>query len=176
MQGNILIGGLSAFEVGIMADAIDDMIAVWGKQCQLIFPQTGQVFCPNCVWDSMTRRSSNVYKSGGPVPFGQGGFCPVCGGKGVMPPPAKTKTITMIVRWNPGEFLILPGEIEVPYSVCETEGHIADWPSVQQARVMMIETPISGLMRQRFELSGEPIDANSISQGQTFSCHWKRSG
>jgi hypothetical protein len=41
---------------------------------------------------------------------------------------------------------------------------------------MIAELPIEGKLKARFELSGEPTDVNSISQGQTWTAHWKRRG
>jgi hypothetical protein len=41
---------------------------------------------------------------------------------------------------------------------------------------MIAEIPLAPIIRARFELSGEPVDTNSISEGQTFTAHWKRRG
>jgi hypothetical protein len=172
--GNILT--LTPDLVQIMADSIDDMINNFGKTCSLVFPGRGAVPCNNCVYDSMRRRSTNVYKTGGPIPFGQGNVCPVCGGKGLIASSEHTRPIKMIMRWNPGDFTLLPGNIEVPFSIVETEGWMFDLPDVLQSRVMIAELPIEGRLKARFELSGEPTDVNSISQGQTWTAHWKRKG
>jgi hypothetical protein len=162
--------------VQIMRDGIDDIIQSFGRDCQLVFPGTGIVQCNNCVWDSMTRKSRNIYRTGGPIPFGQGSVCPVCGGKGTITQPEQYKTIHMVLRWNPSDFVLLPGNIEVPFSIVETEGWIRDLPAVLQSRVMIAEIPLAPIIRARFELSGEPVDTNSISEGQTFTAHWKRRG
>jgi hypothetical protein len=82
----------------------------------------------------------------------------------------------MVLRWNPSDFVLLPGNIEVPFSIVETEGWIRDLPAVLQSRVMIAEIPLAPIIRARFELSGEPVDTNSISEGQTFTAHWKRRG
>jgi hypothetical protein len=163
-------------EIQIMSDSIDAMFNAWGKYCSLIFASSGLVQCPNCLWDSSNQRSANVYKPGGPVPF-QTGICPVCNGRGRVVQQERTKTIRLMIRWNPSEFIMMPNiNITVPNGLIETEGKIADLPDVLKSRILIAELPLVPILRARFELSGEPVDPNSIAQGKTFLCHWKRQG
>lgn len=174
--GNIIT--LTDEEKGIMSDAIDDMIANWGKDCKLIYPAR-QAPCNNCNLVQTPGggfRSLNTYKPGGPVPFRDGTLCPVCGGKALRTLPEVTEVIKLLCRWNPSQFILLAGNIQVPFSVVETEGYLSDWPKVQQARVIILELPIQPIIRARFELAGEGVDVNSIVQGKTFTCHWNRRG
>jgi hypothetical protein len=160
----------------LMSDGIDDMLASFGKLCKLVFAGTSLQFCSNCVYDSMAHRSTNVYKPGGPKPFGRGQICPVCNGAGTVGPAERYQDVKLICRWNPSDFILLPGNIQVPFSVVETEGSINDLPAVLQSRVILIEIPIQPFIHARFELQGEPVDVNSIVQGKTFVCHWNRKG
>lgn len=161
--------------VQLMIDSIDDGIANFGKDCMLVFPpRTTQ--CPNCVWDSIAKRSRNVYRTGGPQPFGQGQLCPVCGGSGLIQDTNRTLTVRMLVRWQPRNFIYLAGNIQLPYGVCETLGHLSDLPRVAQASVMYVELPMMPVIRARYELNGEMIDTNSIAQGNYFTAPWKRVG
>ena len=173
MAGNFLV--MDPAWITMFSDAMDDMLVAWGKQCKLIFPSI-QTECVNCVWDSMTRRSMNIYRTGGPIPFGQGNLCSVCGGKGVSFKPEYTENITMILRWNPANFIIKPGNISVPNGFVETDGLISDLPKILQSRVMIAEIPFEPIVRARFILSGEPIDAYSIVQGKCFTALWERKG
>jgi hypothetical protein len=162
--------------VQIMSDGIDDMLASFGKDCKLVFSGTSLQFCPNCVYDSMAHRSTNVYKPGGPKPFGRGQVCPVCGGAGTVGPAERYQNLRLICRWNPKNFLLPSPNIQVPYSVVETEGEITDLPAVLQSRVILIEVPIQPYVHARFELQGEPVDVNSLVQAKTFVCQWNRKG
>ncbi len=177
MIGNILV--LTSDEIGIMSDGIDDMIANFGKDCLLVYPGK-KTPCNNCILAPTQGgtgfRSTNKYKPGGPIPFPEGTLCPVCGGQGIFALPEKTDIIKLLCRWNPADFMIITGSINVPYSVVETEGLLVDWPKVQQARIMFIELPIQPYIRARFELAGEPVDVNAIAQAKTFTCHWTRRG
>jgi hypothetical protein len=175
--GDILT--LTSDEILIMSDTIDDMIVNFGKDCLLVYPAK-QIPCNNCILAPIQGgngfRSTNTYKQGGPIPFITGNLCPVCGGRGMISQAEKTSVVKLLCRWNPADFILLPGSIEVPFSVVETEGLLTDWPRVQQSRVMIVELPIQPYIRARFELSGEPVDVNSIAQAKTFTCHWTRRG
>jgi hypothetical protein len=159
-----------------MADAMDDGIANFGKTCLLVYPQRATQ-CPNCVWDSLAKKSKNIYKPGGPIPFTTG-LCPVCGGNGLINEVSKTVPIKMIVEWNPKSFLYLipTNTIQMPYGSCETLGYMSDIPSILQSRVMYVELPIVPIIRGRFELASEPTDPHSIAQGLFFRTAWKRIG
>jgi hypothetical protein len=41
-----------------------------------------QTVCNNCLYDSISQLSSNIYNGTGPKPFIDGGVCPVCLGSG----------------------------------------------------------------------------------------------
>lgn len=43
-----------------------------------------QVLCSNCIFDSISLLSSNIYNGFGPSPFIDGSMCPVCFGSGYL--------------------------------------------------------------------------------------------
>lgn len=43
---------------------------------------SAQTICNNCLYDSISKLSSNIYNGSGPKPFADGGVCPVCLGSG----------------------------------------------------------------------------------------------
>lgn len=51
-------------------------------KCELNFGITNREICPNCIYDPGLKKSSNKYKSGGPIPFTLGQLCPYCYGAG----------------------------------------------------------------------------------------------
>lgn len=52
--------------------------------CKLVFDNTKLQDCPNCIYDSISQKSSNQYQTGGPVPFVNGQICPYCFGAGSL--------------------------------------------------------------------------------------------
>ena len=61
--------------------ATDSFIDTLGKTCQLVYPPK-RTQCPNCFLDPRSGRSTNRYRSGGPVPFPNNTICPWCAGEG----------------------------------------------------------------------------------------------
>jgi RNA polymerase subunit RPABC4/transcription elongation factor Spt4 len=158
----------------IASDAIDDLIDQLGKDCRLIYPDKVSD-CPNCIFNPVTQKSSNKYQSGGPFPFQDGTICPVCHGNGRLQS-EQTETIKMLCSWNPRQWIILPGNINVPNSMVQTKGYLTDLPKVLRSRKMVLQIPIEPYNKYQFELQGEPIDQGNIIQGRYFIAVWKRSG
>lgn len=67
------------FNYAIQALLEDTALTV---QCKLYFENTKLEDCPNCIYDPITRKSSNRFQPGGPIPFVVGQICPYCAGSG----------------------------------------------------------------------------------------------
>lgn len=158
----------------IAQNAIDDIIDQLGKDCLLLYPSV-RTDCPNCIFDPTTQRSSGVFKTGGPRPFPRGMICPVCHGTGNLGNEA-TEPVRMLCQWNPKQFTLEAGNIQVPNSVVETKGYLSDLPKILASRKMLLQIPIEPFMRYHFELWGEPIDRGNIIQNRYFYALWKRVG
>ena len=152
--------------------AITDLINQLGKQCQLVYPPTVSV-CPNCYFDSLNNKSTNIFLPGGPTPFPDGSICPVCSGSGNLATETST-TITMLIANHPSKFFIKIPHIEVPAGAIQTKGFIADLPTVMKAQAMILQPTFPN--RLRYVLAGEPIDEGNIIQNQYFVATWKRAG
>lgn len=164
---------LTADIKAIARTAIDDLIQELGKDCRLLFPPLMKP-CVNCLPDVIGKKSSNFWVNGGPIPFPGGTLCPMCDGKGLRAEQA-TAPIRMLIAWKPEKWVLdrLPN-IEAPGGLIQTKGYLADVPKILQARQMVIETQIEGVMRYAFELASEPIDASNIIQGRYFVALWRR--
>ena len=68
----------------IFNDAIDALLedTALTVPCKLVFENTKLQECVNCIYDAISGKSSNQYKSGGPIQFVNGQICPYCSGKG----------------------------------------------------------------------------------------------
>lgn len=67
--------------------AIDTVLADTGlsTKCKLIFntiPSQDTMLCNNCIFDTITQLSANIYNGTGPVSFENNAVCPVCLGSG----------------------------------------------------------------------------------------------
>lgn len=52
--------------------------------CSIVYENTKLQDCPNCIYDSISKKSSNQYQTGGPIFFVDGQICPYCGGNGSL--------------------------------------------------------------------------------------------
>ena len=79
-----------------MADELID--GPLGNDCLLVYPPSDSE-CPNCYYDYEGRRSTNVYKTGGPAPFTNHTECPWCNGVGKLIQDV-TEEIRLRVYWG----------------------------------------------------------------------------
>lgn len=85
--------------IRIYQDRIDALINQLGKNIYLEFDPVREP-CPNCTYDTIRKRSTGIYKTGGPRPFTRGRRCPYCKGKGLIET-AVEKCIKCLIKWNP---------------------------------------------------------------------------
>lgn len=91
------------------------VIALWETKVTEMFDnigKTGTVHeaptpsdCPNCIYDSVRKRSKNIYDSSNPNPagalnksFASGQICPVCNGAGILQTPNSSSQRFLVGR------------------------------------------------------------------------------
>jgi len=148
--GNITIPPhlLDLHEVG--TDAIIDGL---GKPCVLIYPEKISE-CPNCYYDSRERRSTNIYKAGGPKPFDNNTMCPVCGGEG-RSSSRETEDITLRIYWSPKDWSTYATTIENPEGVAQVIGYMKDLPKVERATEILLNSDVQATKKFRCQREGD---------------------
>ena len=135
----------------VMNDMID---SYFGVNCKLYFGTTKSV-CINCNFNPITKKSSNTYKTGGPIVF-NGSICPYCDGEGYTSLET-TETIKLRVYPNRKNWL----KIAIPSAVKEnavlTIGHLRDMSKCRTAKFCQMNTDLGGHIIYNFQLAGEPI-------------------
>ena len=97
----------------IAQNAIDDLIDQLGKDCLLSYPPFPEL-CNNCILDPIGNKSSNHWTNGGPIPFPNGGICPLCNGDGYHYKEV-TKSIKLLISNSPSQWFVkMPAGIQVP--------------------------------------------------------------
>ena len=124
--------------------------------CTLYFGITKYEACSNCIYDPIGRKSSNRYLTGGPVPFRNGGICPVCNGNGKKPV-ISTENLNLAVIYDYKDFLGIKTPVNAPNGAKELQ------PS----------TEISNYANSRFERITEPQPAG-FGDDEFVFCNWKR--
>ena len=168
--GNITIPDhvLDMHEVG--TDALIDGL---GTECSLIYPPK-ITECPNCYYDPRSRRSNNIYKSGGPKPFDNNTTCPWCGGAG-RSTSSETEDITLRTYWSPKEWTVFAGSIVNPESVIQAIGYMTDLPKLEKAAEILLNKDVEGIRKYKCSREGEAVPWG-FRKNRYFSQFLRRAG
>jgi hypothetical protein len=156
--------------------SVESLIAQWGKVCRLVYPARWTP-CPNCVWDAVGNKSSNRWKTGGPMPFPNGQTCPLCNGAGRRAEEV-SEEVKLLCAWDPRNFFYPAPTVDLrsPYAVIQTKGHITDLPKFLRADHLVFQLPLSGYGPQNYKLLDAPADRANILQNQYCLATWERKG
>ena len=135
--------------------ASDAFIDTLGKNCTLIYPAK-VTECTNCFYDARTRRSTGIYKSGGPNPFPNNSFCPVCGGAGRLTEEV-TESIKLRVYWNSKDWHMVANTIENPEGVAQTIGYMSGLPKLERASEIILDSHVESTREFRCVREGEAV-------------------
>tara|TARA_B100000959_G_scaffold226480_1_gene241061 strand:+ start:905 stop:2410 length:1506 start_codon:yes stop_codon:yes gene_type:complete len=144
-----------------------------GQDCSLIYPLTKNSSCPNCIYNPRQKRSSNIYKTGGPVPFQNHTTCPWCGGEGKSSRPI-TEDIRLRVYWSQKDWSI-SRPVENPDSSVMVIGYITDLPKLEKSERIQLNKNVGVYRKWICERSGESVPWG-LSQDRYFAQMLKRSG
>ena len=157
----------------IYKEAVDEMITKLGINCTLVYP--GRLTqCINCNYNALAGRSTNTYKTGGPMPFSVG-ICPLCGGEGSIKEEETTETIQLRVYWTPKEWKQIGIPINVPDADVITMGYLSDYPKIKAANFIVINSDQEAYAHWRFEKSGEGYP-HGFLKDRYIATLWKRIG
>lgn len=117
----------------------DDFInSNFGVNCTIYFPDKTDI-CPNCIIDTMTRRSSNVYKTGGPEAFTNGMLCPVCNGEGYKKS-SVTEVIKLKVYYDRSKWVKIADNINAQNATAQIFGMITNMSKIQQMDYILLDS------------------------------------
>lgn len=126
--------------------------------CQLVFENTRLQDCPNCVYDSISKRSSNQYSIGGPIPFIDGQICPYCAGIGSLSFSNESSLYLGIIK--PAFFGMAPLELETVNFVdgkIQSLCGIEHYAKIKNASYIIIDTNITDLSLNKYIRYRDPI-------------------
>ncbi len=145
--------------------------------CRVIYGGSKVTVCPNCVYDPMTKKSSNRYKTGGPVSFPNGQLCPVCAGIGSVPTETDEE-LSLMVIFDSLEWVKLAGNNRTAHTAQEytlTFSKLNTYTQLKQAKEIIIDTSIEDTVYNRFVRVGQP---QILGFGASSYCmfKWERAG
>lgn len=140
-----------------------------GKSCTLVYPPLREA-CSNCVINSVSGGSLNIYRHGGPAPFNFGA-CPMCGGNGYRETETTT-TIRLRVYYNRRDWNRIVGNIQIPDATAMVIGYLTDLTKLRQAteiRLVNEQSQNEWVMA----LAGEPF-LHGFGKNRYFIAYLKR--
>ena len=162
----------------IFTNAIDSLLTnnALTVPCQLIFQNTTFNSCPNCLYDTMSGKSTSIYKTGGPIVFNKG-ICPYCHGLGNIAAD-NTQTVNLMVIWDYKQWIGWHGVPELtmtPFGHAQTLCSVSLLPAIKAAKNIILDTDVQAYVKHLFLRVSEP---NPIGFGKDsyIATMWKREG
>lgn len=141
-----------------------------GNNCQLYYPPI-KTDCPNCQFNPITKKSANIYVSGGPIAF-SGGLCPYCNGEGFVYSES-TETIRMKVYWNPKDWEDIGVDIQQSDGVIQTQAFVYDAPKIERCNYMIPVVKNEQTVIYKYKLLRKSIP-HGFRQDKFFISFWER--
>lgn len=141
--------------IAIYQSRIDALINQLGKNVYLEFDPI-RTPCSNCTFDTIRKRSTGIYKAGGPRPFARGRRCPYCKGRGFLET-AVNKCIKCLIKWNPAEARNFGIAISQYNGIVRLKTYLTLADDLSRARTIIVNHDIVDQMKLRVKLIQGPI-------------------
>lgn len=136
---------------------------------RLIYPERTEV-CPNCIYDSKSKKSSGRYKTGGPISFTYG-LCPYCHGVGKINTPSGDD-IQLRVYYDKASFRKI-ASVDIPEGDAMCIGLIKYLPDIRRAQYIIPSYEIKEYGERKYVLESEPLPWG-LSKDKYFVAHLTR--
>ena len=141
--------------IGVYQSRIDAVINQLGKNVLLEYdPIT--VPCPNCLFDTIRKRSRGIYRVGGPRPFARGRQCPYCKARGFLETPVQ-KCIRCLLRWNSKDAIDYGISVSRSQNVVRFKTYIHNFDDLIRAEYAISNYDIIEIVKLRVRLIKKPI-------------------
>lgn len=161
-----------------------DTIAVYNIQVENIHKYVANgILVNNCVYDPISGKSSNRYKSGGPIPFPDGQTCPHCNGEGRVGD-EQTEDVYLCVLWENKFWLDTgrSGDNRPSQSAHTADAQVMTFSKfddtfdkLRRAKEVIFDTDVELSSRQRYVKLGEPLFCG-LGAANYAVAYWKKAG
>jgi len=141
--------------IKIYQSRIDALINQLGKNVTLEFDPI-LTACPNCTFDRIRKRSTGIYRPGGPRPFRRGRKCPWCKGRGLLETPV-TKCIKCLIKWHPKDAKNYGISIVSKKGVVRLKTFLTEADDLIRAKTIIANADIITQIKLRVKLIKGPI-------------------
>lgn len=140
--------------------------------CTIVYENSAKEECINCEIDPLSKRSSGIYKSGGPVPFTDGNICPYCGGIGFLQS-SKEECVNLLVLFDYKTWINFKSDVKAPDGMIQTICGIDLLPKIKNANRLIVDNNLNGLTRNIFTRDSDPEPAG-LGDNQYIFTFWKK--
>lgn len=138
--------------------------------CNLIYETTKLTQCPNCVYDSISKKSANIYNGTGPISFVNGQTCPFCLGSGLTNSSVAEDAVHFAVLTDSKNFV---GAVNAPNIDAQTICNISYLDSIKKCSKIVFNTDIPSLTNNIFIRANEPSPVG-LGDSRYIFTNWKR--
>ena len=158
-------------------DAIDSLLEnnALTVPCRLIYSGSkNTTYCNNCIFDPISKLSSNIYNGSGPAPFAENSICPVCVGMG-MKHGDSTEVLYLAAIFDSKYFLNVSSgsTVNIVDGMVQTICHSALLPKIRNANEIIIDTNIEKYGGYSYQRAGDPSPAG-FGDNRYIITMWKR--
>lgn len=122
-----------------------------GSDCTLVFNNSVTELCDNCIYDSLSKASSNIYNESGPNPFSNGTICPVCMGIGSVQSNETTRHMNMAVILDSKYFFNISNRVvNLPNNTIQTICRIEELTYINNCSELIVDS-IPNQSYERYE-------------------------
>lgn len=127
----------------------------FGVLCTIVYPSKASV-CPNCIVDTINKKSTGIYKTGGPVSFTDS-LCPVCSGYGYKDTEINEQ-IKLRVYQEKKRWIKVADSIVSSSAIAQIIGHRSDLSKIQQMLYIVLNSEYLSNGRIECVLDGPVIN------------------
>lgn len=140
-------------------DAIDGLLQqnALTVPCRLKYSgQQNTTLCNNCIFDPISKLSSNIYNGTGPSSFNEGTMCPVCGGLGLSKSDSE-EIIYMAVLFDSKYWLNWSSKsVKISDGMVQTICLSSYLPKIRNANEVVFDTTLEAYGNYIYERAGDP--------------------
>lgn len=142
--------------------------------CRLKYYSDGNIsFCNNCLYDSISKLSSNMYNNTGPNAFKSGSICPVCFGRGSISSDSQ-EVLYLSVMFDSKYWLNKSANIiNIPNGGVQTLCLLSYLPKIRNVNEIVFDTTIEGYGNYIYERNGDP-EPVGFGSNRYIITMWKR--
>jgi hypothetical protein len=128
--------------------------------CTIVYDnQINNTHCNNCIFDSISLLSSNIYNGTGPNPFAEGSVCPVCMGLGIIKNSGRnnSETVHLAFIFDSKYFFNIDSKtVNIPQGSVQSLCNVNLLSKIKNASELIFDNNLSSVSHFKYERASDP--------------------